>query len=84
MLVIPSGTRADQTSSASGFSDPGSPLTNLYVGLRVGAMPVRLDSGKLDQGLTSLGFGSVSASTDTSAFGGTAYLGYEFTPPHGG
>ena len=59
---------------ADDWSDP------LYAGIRVGAMPVRLDSGKLDQGLATLGYGEVTAQTDTSGTAGTVFVGYEFTP----
>jgi hypothetical protein len=76
VLVAAGGVaRADQPLSPSGanWSDP------FYVGIRVGSMPVRLDSGKIDQGLASLGYGEVSATTDTSGTAGTIFLGYEFT-----
>jgi hypothetical protein len=79
VVVLTAGAGVSRAAGSS-LDDPGSPLNHLYVGVRVGSMPVRLDSSKLDQGLATLGYGSVSASTDTSAVGGTAYMGYEFTP----
>ena len=71
--------RADQPLSApsADWSDP------FYVGIRVGSMPVRLDASKINQGLASLGYSAVSATTDTSGTAGTVFLGYEFTPHAG-
>jgi PKD repeat protein len=73
--------RADQTSAVP--ADSGAFLDQLYLGIRIGGMPVRLDSAKLDQGLTSLGYSDVLANTDTSATAGTLYVGYEFNPAIG-
>jgi hypothetical protein len=75
--------RADQSSLASGpAASPDQPawLDPYYVGIRAGSMPVREDSGKIDQGLAALGFGAVTARTDTSGTAGTVFVGYEFTP----
>jgi hypothetical protein len=69
--------RADQPLPAS---TPADWADQFYVGVRVGSMPVHLDSSKIDQGLTALGYGEVNASTDTSAVGESVFLGYEFTP----
>jgi hypothetical protein len=68
--------RADQPT----VNQPATSLDPFYVGIRVGGMPLRENSGKLDQGLASLGFGDVSATSDTSGIAGTVFLGYEFTP----
>jgi hypothetical protein len=68
--------RADQ----SAVAQPATSLDPFYVGIRVGSMPLREDSGKIDQGLASLGFGDVTATSDTSGTAGTVFLGYEFTP----
>jgi hypothetical protein len=68
--------RADQPT----VNQPATSLDPFYVGIRVGGMPLRENSGKLDQGLASLGFGDVSATSDTSGIAGTVFVGYEFTP----
>ncbi len=80
-LAAAHSVRAEQSATASYSPPQGQPtwLDPFYVGIRVGSMPVRLDSGKIDQGLSALGYGGVSAATDTSATAGTVYLGYEFT-----
>jgi hypothetical protein len=70
--------RADQAAATG--ADGNTPFDNLYVGVRVGSMHVNLDSGKLDQGLASLGYSNVQASTDTSATAGTVYIGYQWNP----
>jgi hypothetical protein len=51
-----------------------------YAGIRVGSMPLREDVNKIDQGLATLGYGGVTATTDTSGTAGTVFLGYSFTP----
>jgi hypothetical protein len=77
LLVAPvNSARADQ----SAVNQPATALDPFYVGIRVGGMPLREDSGKIDQGLASLGFGDVSATTDISGIAGTLFVGYEFTP----
>jgi len=68
------------TTAAAAPADSNALLDNLYAGIRVGSMPVHLDPGKLDQGLAAMGYGGVQASTDTSAVGGTVYVGYELNP----
>jgi hypothetical protein len=70
--------RADSPAAAA--SDSASALDPLYVGLRVGAMPVRQDGGRIDQGLASRGFGEVTASSETAGTAGTLFVGYEFAP----
>jgi hypothetical protein len=78
--------RADQPaagSAAAGSAASGASadwLDPLYVGIRVGGMPTRLHSADIDTGLADLGYGGIAASTDTSAIGGTLYVGYEFAP----
>jgi hypothetical protein len=74
--VSSNSARADQSSTGQpdGTTDP------YYVGIRVGSMPIRQDSTKIDQGLTSLGFPDVTANSNTSGTAGTVFLGYEFTP----
>jgi hypothetical protein len=68
--------RADQSAAADQSTAATDPL---YVGFRVGSMPLRLDANKIDQGLGALGFGTVTADTDTSGIAGTVFLGYAFT-----
>jgi hypothetical protein len=74
--VAARSARADQppTGQPDGTSDP------YYVGIRVGSMPLRQESSKIDQGLTSLGFPDVRATSDISGAAGTLFLGYAFTP----
>jgi hypothetical protein len=84
LIVSAAGTnsaRADQTTAVP--TDSAAFLDQMYLGIRIGGMPVHLDSAKLDQGLTSLGYSSVLANTDTSATGGTVYIGYQFNPATG-
>jgi hypothetical protein len=74
VLVSAAGSgsvRADQAAADSGIA--------LDLGVRVGAMPVRLDAGKIDEGLGALGYGTVSASTDSAGIAGTVFVDYEFT-----
>ena len=66
--------RADQSSAQPDAS--GSPY---YAGIRVGSMPLRQDSTKIDEGLASLGFPDVTATSDISGAAGTVFVGYEFT-----
>lgn len=62
-------------------ADPvGSWADPLYVGVRVGDMPLRQDSSKIDQGLAALGFSDVSATSHNSGAAGTVFAGYEFLP----
>ena len=74
--VAARSARADQSSTGqpNATSDP------YYVGIRVGSMPLRQDSTKIDQGLTSLGFPDVTATSDIAGAAGTVFLGYAFTP----
>jgi hypothetical protein len=74
------GTRSAQAQQVSAASSPPAWFDAFYAGIRVGSMPVRLDSGKIDAGLVASGFSGVAANTDTSGVGGTVYLGYEFAP----
>jgi Pro-kumamolisin, activation domain/Bacterial Ig-like domain (group 1)/OmpA-like transmembrane domain len=88
-LLVFAGTvpaHADQSmteGSVSPSNQSGSWVDPLYIGIRVGGMPVHLDSSKLDQGLAALGYSGVNSSTGESAIGGTAYIGYEFNPVAG-
>jgi kumamolisin len=68
--------RAQTTAGASAAS---SALDPVYVGIRVGGMPVRQDAGRIDQGLADRGYGDVTASSDSSGTAGTVFVGYEFT-----
>ncbi len=71
LFVICAGAaRADQVADVADA---------FYTGVRVGAMPVREDSGSIQQGLGALGFGDVKASADNSGTAGTLFVGYEFT-----
>ena len=82
MLITAAGSgsaRADHSLADTGAA-PVDWADQIYVGIRVGSMPLREDSGKIDQGLASLGFGDVSATTDISGIAGTLFVGYEFTP----
>jgi len=80
MTAAGSGSaRADQFAADT----PVDWTDSLYVGIRVGDMPVRVESAKLDQGLASLGYGGVNAVADTSGPAGTVFLGYDFTPHAG-
>lgn len=73
--------RADQPAAGSAASGASADWADpLYVGIRVGGMPARLHSADIDTGLAALGYGGIAASTDTSAVGGTLYVGYEFAP----
>jgi subtilase family serine protease len=66
--------RADSAAGAApAVSDP------FYIGIRVGGMPVRQYSDRIDQGLADRGFDGVTASTDNSGTAGTLFVGYEFT-----
>ena len=72
--------RADQA-AADSYAAPVNWTDALYAGIRVGSMPVRLESAsRIDQSLAARGYGEVSANTDTSGTAGTAFLGYEFSP----
>jgi hypothetical protein len=85
VLITAAGSgsaHADQPASDTAAA-PVDWADHLYVGIRVGSMPVRLESTKIDQGLATLGYGEVRATTDTAGTAGTAgtvFLGYEFTP----
>jgi hypothetical protein len=68
--------RADSSAPASDSSSAGSPY---YIGVRAGAMPVRIDAGHIENELADRGFADVSASTHTSGAAGTLFAGYEFT-----
>ena len=68
--------RADQSST----DQPATSSDPFYGGIRVGSMPLRQDPSKIDQGLTSLGFPDVTATSDISGAAGTVFLGYAFTP----
>jgi pro-kumamolisin-like protein/Big-like domain-containing protein/outer membrane protein with beta-barrel domain len=70
--------RADQSTLA--MNQPSSWFDPLYMGVRVGSMPVHLNSSTLDQRLTASGYSGIDASTDTSTTGGTVYIGYELNP----
>jgi hypothetical protein len=78
VLVGIGPARADQAvmspDSTGKFSD------RLYLGIRVGSMPLRLDAGDINAGLAAYGYGAVRASTDNAATGGTLYLGLELAP----
>jgi hypothetical protein len=67
------GGSAPAPAAAPDLSDP------FYIGIRVGAMPVRQYADRIDQGLADRGFDGVTASTDNSGTAGTLFLGYEFT-----
>ena len=54
-------------------------LDQLYLGVRVGAMPLSMDTGRIDAQLGANGFGTVTARTDTSGTGETAYLGIQLS-----
>jgi hypothetical protein len=73
--------RADQSAAtqSAATDQPTAVGDPFYVGVRVGSMPLRLESNKIDQGLAALGFGTVTADSDTSGIGGTVFLGYAFT-----
>jgi Bacterial Ig-like domain (group 1)/OmpA-like transmembrane domain len=58
-------------------ADSNSLVDNLYAGVKVGAMPLRFDAGRLDQDLSNAGYDGVHASTDTSAIAEAVYIGYE-------
>ena len=62
--------------SESTNTNPGV-LDEIYVGIRVGGMPLRLNAGDIDARLATEGFGGVAASTDTSALAGTVYAGFD-------
>jgi hypothetical protein len=80
VMVAGSGAaRADQTTTDAAAT-PADWMDHFDVGLRVGSMPVRLDAGKIDQGLSALGYGEVSTDTHTSGTAETVFLDYEFTP----
>jgi hypothetical protein len=68
--------RADESAVTD---QPTAAAYPVYVGIRVGSMPLKLDSNKIDQGLATRGFDTVTADTDTSGTAGTAFLGYAFT-----
>jgi hypothetical protein len=74
--------RADESTgtNAAQPSQSATAFDSLYVGVRVGSMPVRLDAGRLDDGLAGRGYGGVDAATHTSAIGGSVYAGYELAP----
>jgi len=75
-FVVGGSARADQSDDAAA---PVDWTDRLHAGIRVGSMPVRVDSTKIDQGLASLGDG-VNVTTDSSGTAGTVFLGYEFRP----
>jgi hypothetical protein len=76
LALAADSARADQSAP----DQPASAADPFYVGIRVGSMPLRQDSSKIDQGLASLGFSGVTATSETSGTAGTVFLGYEFTP----
>jgi hypothetical protein len=61
-------------------TDSYAQIDPLYVGVRVGGMPIRQNAGRLDAGLADRGFDTVTASSDTSGVAGTLFVGYEFMP----
>ena len=81
-VALGGSARADESGSGSAAA-PVDWTDQLYTGIRVGSMPVRVEATKIDQGLASLGYGDVSATTDSSGTAGTVFLGYEFTPHTG-
>ena len=74
------GTRSAHAQQAPATANSPAWLDAFYAGIRIGNLPVRLDSGKIDAGLAASGIDGVAAHTDTSGVGGTVYLGYELAP----
>lgn len=58
------------------------PWDNVYVGLRVGAMPTHINAGDVSSGLAAAGFGGFATTGDSSAVAESGYVGYVFAP-HG-
>ncbi|NNM60696.1 MAG: hypothetical protein HKM03_00845, partial [Steroidobacteraceae bacterium] len=54
-------------------------LDRLYLGVRVGAMPLSINAGSIDARLAASGFGSVTAQQNTSGTGETLYLGVQLS-----
>jgi hypothetical protein len=73
-LAVPS-VRAQTAQDVS----PDGGFANVYVGVRVGAMPTRLDASTLSGDLASRGDAGFSATTDNSAVGETLYVGDALT-----
>jgi hypothetical protein len=65
---------------SSAADQPTTAVDPYYVGFRAGSMPLRQDSSKIDQGLASLGFPDITASSDIAGAAGTVFAGYSFTP----
>jgi hypothetical protein len=82
ILAAGGAARADESTGTTSAQSSQSPAWSdaLYLGVRAGSMPVRLDSSSLDDGLANRGYSGVSATTDTSGIGGTVYVGYELAP----
>jgi Pro-kumamolisin, activation domain/Bacterial Ig-like domain (group 1)/OmpA-like transmembrane domain len=68
------------TPESSAADQPTTAVDPYYVGFRAGSMPLRQDSSKIDQGLASLGFPNVTATSDIAGAAGTVFLGYSFIP----
>ena len=60
--------------------DAGVPSGRGYLGLRVGAMPVRVDADALAYQLSGVGLQSASVSSGSTSVAGTVYGGYFVTP----
>ena len=67
---------------AQSVGDPGESdglLNRLYVGARVGAMPLELNAADIDRGLAARGYPNARASAQASGIGATYYVGFDLT-----
>jgi hypothetical protein len=73
LLLVAGGSTGAARAASPGLFD------RLYLGVRVGAMPLSMDTGRLDAQLAASGYGSVTAQKDTNGTGETVYLGIQLS-----
>jgi hypothetical protein len=66
---------------AAGVAHAAAPtlLDRLYLGVRIGSMPLSMGRGRIDDALAASGFGAVTAQQSTSGTGETIYLGVQLS-----
>ncbi len=73
ILLVAGGSNGAAHASSSALLD------RLYLGVRVGAMPLSMDAGRIDGALATHGFASVTARQQTGGAAETIYLGVQLS-----
>ncbi len=73
ILLVAGGSTGTAHASSSALLD------RLYLGVRVGTMPLSMNAGRIDGVLAAGGFGSVTARQQTGGMGESIYLGVQLS-----